>query len=76
MTESQQRLYTKVSIIAACISFVVAYIYCIVSYGFLLGLGLGWLPSLIFALIMFFLWPLAAAAGVALVVFFIVLMVQ
>ena len=34
---------------AALITLVVAYIYCIFSYGFLFGLGFGWLPSLILA---------------------------
>jgi len=35
--------------VAGVIAFIGAYIYCIFTYGFLFGLGLGWLPSLIFA---------------------------
>jgi hypothetical protein len=31
------------------LTFVAAYIYCIATYGFLFGLGLGWLPSAILA---------------------------
>ena len=31
------------------ISFISAYIYCVATYGFLWGLGLGWLPSFILA---------------------------
>ena len=44
--------------IAGVLTFVGAYIYCIASYGFLLGLGFGWLPSGILAA--------AAGAGVTL----------
>jgi hypothetical protein len=40
------------------------WIYCAVTYGFLLGFFLGWIPALIFALLvavaMIYLWPLAA----------------
>ena len=46
--------------ITAIITFVICYIYCIATYGFLLGLGLGWLPSGIVARIVGFLWPLIA----------------
>jgi hypothetical protein len=42
------------------VTFFGCYIYCIVSYGFLFGLGLGWLPSGIVAIAAFaatmFLW--------------------
>lgn len=33
------------------ITFIGAYIYCVASYGFLLGFGLGWLPSFMLAAI-------------------------
>ena len=39
--------------------FISSWIYCIASYGFLLGVGLGWLPSLIVAFIGAFLWQIA-----------------
>lgn len=42
--------------------FIGSYIYCIAEYGFLLGVGLGWLPSIIVATIFCWLWPLYAAA--------------
>ncbi len=46
--------------VAGVITFIGAYIYCIATYGFLLGLGLGWLPSEILAAIIgwavVFLW--------------------
>jgi len=44
------------------ITFFVSYIYCIAEYGFLLGVGLGWLPSLIVAFVAMILWPLIALA--------------
>ena len=36
--------------------FIGSWIYCIASYGYLLGVGLGWLPSLIVATLGAFLW--------------------
>jgi hypothetical protein len=48
--------------IVGVLTFVGCWIYCIASYGFLLGVGLGWLPSGIVAVIAAFLWPLGAAA--------------
>ena len=49
----------------ACTATLLAvWIYCAVTYGFLLGFFLGWIPALIFALLvavaMIYLWPLAA----------------
>ena len=40
--------------------FIASWIYCIITYGYLLGVGLGWLPSLIVATIVAFLWPVIA----------------
>ena len=39
--------------IAAVITFIGGYIYCIDTYGFLFGFGLGWLPSIILAFLVF-----------------------
>lgn len=44
--------------ITAVIIFIGSWIYCIANYGFLFGVGLGWLPSLIVAFLASFLWPL------------------
>jgi hypothetical protein len=39
-------------VMITCIAtFIAAYVYCVLTYGFLWGLGLGWLPSAIFAVI-------------------------
>ena len=50
------------------ITFIGSWVYCIVEYGYLLGVGLGWLPSLIVAVIAAFLWPLIALAIVVLAI--------
>ncbi len=34
------------------------WVYCISSYGFLIGVGVGWLPSSIAATVVSFFWPL------------------
>jgi hypothetical protein len=56
--------------VAGVITFVGAYIYCIATYGFLFGLGLGWLPSGILAAIIgwavVFLWGPAIVIGLLL----------
>lgn len=57
--------------ITAFITFIGSWIYCIAKYGFLLGVGLGWLPSLIVAVIAGALWPLIALV-VAIVVVLII----
>lgn len=44
--------------ITAFITFIGSWIYCIAHYGFLLGVGLGWLPSIIVAVVAGLLWPL------------------
>jgi hypothetical protein len=49
------------------IIFVGCWIYAITTYGFLFGVGLGWLPSLIVATIVSFLWPLMVIGIVILV---------
>ena len=43
--------------------FLGSWIYCIATYGYLFGVGLGWLPSAIVATISAFLCPLLVIAG-------------
>ncbi len=43
--------------------FICSWIYCIAEYGFLLGVGLGWLPSAIVGVIAALLWPLLFCAA-------------
>ena len=59
--------------ITGLIVFVGSWIYCIATYGFLFGVGLGWLPSFIVAVVAGFLWPLIALVvglAIAVIVFF------
>ena len=51
--------------ITGAISFIACWIYAIASWGFLLGVGLGWIPSLFIAVIAGFIWPLLALVLVA-----------
>lgn len=53
-------------VLPAIVAFFASWWYCVEHYGYLLGFGFGWLPSVILAVIVFFavafLWGLAAAA--------------
>lgn len=52
--------------ICFAVLFLACWVYCIAEYGFLLGVGLGWLPSAITAGIISLLWPLVLIALMAL----------
>lgn len=54
--------YTVGVWIVGVITFFISWIVCTFEYGFLLGFGLGWLPSLILAFIVGWLWPLVVIA--------------
>ena len=62
-------LYPAGAFISGLITFFSSWIYCTVTYGFLFGFGLGWIPSFILAAIVGSLWPLIALAVMAFVVF-------
>jgi hypothetical protein len=53
----REEIYKTGIDIVAIVTFFSCWIYCVATYGFLLGVGLGWLPSLIVAVIAGFLWP-------------------
>lgn len=55
-------VYRGIGGIVGAIVFVGSWIYCIVTYGYLLGFGLGWLPSLIVAFIAGITWPIILIA--------------
>ena len=65
-----RRAYTDLGWIFAALTgpatLFAVWIYCAVTYGFLLGFFLGWIPALILALLVvvatIFLWPLEAVA--------------
>lgn len=73
MNEQYKRLSVVVAAVIAVISFFASWIYCIASYGFLFGLGLGWLPSLFVGAIAFgvgfIAWPLILFGVAALFIF-------
>jgi hypothetical protein len=52
--------YSTGYIICWVISFLACWVYCIATYGFLLGVGLGWFPSAIAATVISIFWPLVA----------------
>ena len=49
-------LFEIISSIIAFVVFVGSWIYCINEYGYLFGVGLGWLPSIIVATLAYWLW--------------------
>jgi hypothetical protein len=65
-----RRAYTNLGWIFAALTgpatLLAVWIYCAVTYGFLMGFFLGWIPALILALLVvvatIFFWPLAAVA--------------
>ncbi len=61
-----RRIYYLGVVVSFCPIFIGCWIFCIAHYGFLLGVGLGWLPSGIVALFAAFLWPLGAVLLVVL----------
>jgi hypothetical protein len=54
----------RIALILAGTAFVGSWLYCVVAYGFLFGVGLGWLPSAIVSVPTFYLalwlWRFAA----------------
>jgi hypothetical protein len=63
--------YAKGAYIVGGIVFVLAWIYAIITYGFFLGLGLGWIPAAFIGFIAGILWPLVVLALAAILLFFL-----
>ncbi len=57
-SQSDSDFYIVISYLVGFVVFISSWIYCIATYGYLLGVGLGWLPSIIVAFIAGLLWPL------------------
>ena len=49
-------------VITWLIVFIALWVYAVFEYGYLLGVGLGWLPAIIVATLVSFLWPLLLIA--------------
>lgn len=71
MSDDDHGWYAGVGGVVGVLTFIVSWIYCIATYGFLLGVGLGWLPSIIVAVLAALLWPvIAIVIGLVLLLIF------
>jgi hypothetical protein len=50
-----EEVYNVGVLITGAITFIISYLYCISTYGYLFGLGLGWIPSLLVGFIVGYL---------------------
>ena len=57
-----QQWYLGLSGVIAVVTFFASWTYCVATYGFLIGVSLGWFPSLIVAAVAAILWPFIAIA--------------
>ena len=62
--------YLVVSWIIGFVSFAIAWVYAILTYGFFLGVGLGWIPALAIGFVCGLLWPIAVIV-IAVVAWFV-----
>jgi hypothetical protein len=65
-------VYTAGAYITGIITFIGCWIYAVAAYGLFLGIGLGWIPSLVIGFLAGILWPLIALiviVGIALVIY-------
>jgi len=62
-------IYSVGRTITSGLAFIICWIYATFTYGLFLGIGLGWIPSLVIAFIAGLLWPLIVAAFALLAVF-------
>ena len=53
-------MYKDIGVVFATLAFACSWIYCIAAYGFLIGVGFGWVPSLIVGWISAWVWPVYA----------------
>src|SRR3990170_346315 len=61
--------------ITSFIVIIISWIYAIVTYGLFLGVGLGWIPSVVIGFLVGFLWPLIALVIVAAIIAILVVIV-
>lgn len=55
--EGLGQVYYVIAWIVGVITAIICWIYCISQYGFLIGVGIGWLPSAIAGFVIGLLWP-------------------
>lgn len=63
---SEDRSYSLIGTIIGGLAFLAAWGYAIATYGFFLGVGLGWIPAIAIGGVTGFLWPFALLAALAL----------
>lgn len=66
--------YFTGALITGAIAFIASWIYAIATYGIFLGVGLGWIPSLVIGAVAGLLWPLIVLALLLLGVFILWMM--
>lgn len=69
---TDQGIYRQGFLLTAVLVFLGSWGYCVLNYGFLIGVGLGWIPAAITALVIAAIWPfvLLVLAGVTAVLVF------
>lgn len=58
MGDGLGEVYQYIGIMVGMVVFVTSWFYCVTEYGYMWGLGLGWLPSIFAALLAGWAWPL------------------
>ena len=65
-----QNWYSVGFSITAFIAFIISWIYCIATYGFFIGVSLGWIPSCMIAFMAGLFWPVIWL-GIAVLLLFV-----
>ena len=63
------RIYVGGAWVTGVLAFLGAWIYAAVTYGLFLGIGLGWVPSIVIGLVAGLLWPVLLMVGVVALVY-------
>jgi hypothetical protein len=65
--------YSIGATLVGVLTFLGVWVYAIATWGFLLGVGFGWIPAIIAAIVAGLLWPLLAViAGIAVIAVFLI----
>lgn len=71
MNDALDEVYGMVTVYVGFLTFASVWIGCIATYGFLFGVGLGWLPAIIVAVVVGYCWPVIVAVVVGSILFVI-----
>lgn len=61
--ESRHETYYNIGIFFGVVAFIISYVYCVKEYGYLFGVGLGWLPSAIVGVVTYIFWAFVVGVG-------------